>query len=59
MIVGLFALYRWDVPDRAEEAVMIEPPDPFERGEFDILDPLPGTPMAGQLSFVEADNRFR
>ena len=59
MIIGLFVLYRWDIPDRAEEAVMIKPPHPSERGQFDVLDPLPRTPVADQLRLVEADDRFR
>jgi len=41
-IVGLSAPYRRDLPDRAEEAVMLERPGPFERGGLAILGPLQG-----------------
>jgi len=38
-----FELGRWDMAEGSEQAVIVEPPDPFEGGEFDIFDPGPWT----------------
>ena len=40
----------------SEQAVVVEPPDPFEGGEFDVLDPRPGTAGVDELGLVEADD---
>jgi hypothetical protein len=34
----LLVLHRWDVAEWLQEAVVIEPPDPFERGELHVFE---------------------
>lgn len=36
---------RRDVADRVQQAVVVEPPNPFERGEFDVLQRAPRPPQ--------------
>ncbi|MEJ2238084.1 MAG: hypothetical protein P8X82_07285 [Gemmatimonadales bacterium] len=40
-IIGLLVLGGRDVAERAEQAVVVEPPDPLEGGEFDVFKPGP------------------
>ena len=40
-MVLLFELCRWDVADRLEQAPVVEPVDPFERRELDVIEVLP------------------
>ena len=47
-------LGRRDIADRFEQAVVVEPGYPFERGQFDRLLGFPWRPSADQLSFVKA-----
>ena len=46
-----------DVADGLEQAAMVEPVDPFERGQFDSLAGLPG-PAVDHLGFVQAIDRL-
>jgi len=51
-------LCRWDVADRFEEAAMVEPVDPFERRELDVVEVLSGALLADQLGLEEDDHRL-
>lgn len=55
-IVRLLKLRRWDVADRLEQTTVVEPVDPFQRGELDLLGALPGPFVADDLGLVEADD---
>ncbi len=35
------------------QALVVVPPDPFERGEFDCFDAVPGLATMDQFGFVE------
>ena len=56
--VLLFELGWWDVAEGTEQAVVVEPPHPSERGECDIFDPGPGTSGVDELSLVEPADRL-
>ena len=51
MVVGLG---RRQVADRFEEALMVEPGHPFQRGQFQRLQRLPGGTPVDQLGLVQA-----
>ena len=53
MVVGL-GLSRGQVADRFEEALMVEPGYPFQRGQFQRLQRLPGGTPVDQLGLVQA-----
>jgi hypothetical protein len=57
-IVLLLELCRRDVADGLEQAAMVEPVDPFERRELDVVEVLPGPLLTGQLGLEEADHRL-
>src|SRR4051794_13753103 len=57
-IVGGLGLGGRDVPDRLEEAAVIEPVDPFEGGELDGFEATPGAAPMDHLGFVEAVDGF-
>src|SRR3954449_9157123 len=57
-IVGGLGLGGRDVPDRLEEAAVVEPVDPFEGGELDRFEAAPGAAPMDQLGFVEAVDGF-
>ena len=40
---------------RLEEAMVIEPPDPFEGGEFDVFEVAPRTTWTNKLGFSAPD----
>ena len=42
LIVHLFDLRRWDVTDRTREPLVLKPGHPVKRGEFHIIESLPG-----------------
>src|SRR5690606_30678642 len=58
MVVRLLELRRGNMSDGPEEAVVVEPPDPFEGGELDILDRAPRPPAADDLGLEETDDRL-
>ena len=47
-----------DVPDRLEQAAVVEPVDPFEGGIFDGLEVAPRPTTVDDLSFEEAVDRL-
>jgi len=49
-------LDRRHVADRSEQALVVEPPDPAQGGEFKVLHSLPSTLMPDQLRLVESDD---
>jgi len=55
-IVRLFELRRWHVAERLEESRVVEPVDPFEGRELDLLEALPGPLVSDDLGLVEADD---
>src|SRR3954453_8434554 len=57
-IVGGLGLGGRDVPDRLEEAAVVEPVGPFESGELDRFEAAPGAAPMDQLGFVEAVDGF-
>ena len=57
-MILLFELSRRDVAEGAEEPMCVEPPDPFECGEFDILDPGPRTAWVDEFGLVKPDDRL-
>ena len=44
-----FVLDRGNVADRFQKAMVVEPPDPLEGGELDILDVAPRTSFSDDL----------
>src|SRR5690606_1559643 len=58
LIESLLVLSRWNITDRLKKALVIEPPDPFERGELDVFESSPRPPLADHFRFVEANHRF-
>jgi len=57
-MVLLFEFDRWDVADRLEQAPVVEPVDPFERRELDVIEVLPRSLLADQFGLEEADHRL-
>ncbi len=57
-IVLGFKLGRRDVPYRFEESTVVEPVDPRQRRQFDILKTLPGTPTTDDLGLEQPDHRL-
>jgi hypothetical protein len=57
LIVVRLGFGRWDVPDRPQQALVVEPVDPLERGQFDVLQILPGTAV-NDFCLVETVDRF-
>src|SRR5690606_16736754 len=43
---------RRDIPDRSQEAVMVEPVHPLQRGQFHRLPGVPRSPTMNQFGFV-------
>ncbi len=43
---------------RLEEAMVIQPPDPFEGGEFDVFEVAPRTTWTNKLGLVEPNDRL-
>ena len=54
----LFGLGRGNIPDGLQQAVVIEPLHPFERGPFDGFPALPRRAAMDQLDLVEATDRL-
>ena len=54
----LLVLHGRQVADGAQQAVVIEPPDPFQGGEFYVVESSPGTMLPDHLSLVQPDERF-
>lgn len=58
MVVVGFELDGWDVPERAVKPGLVEPDDPSEGGQFDVVDAAPWSPVADQLVLVQRVDRF-
>ncbi len=57
-VVAVFEL-RWrDAAEFVEEAAVVEPVDPFEGGEFEVVEAAPGACVADEFGLVESDDRF-
>jgi hypothetical protein len=54
-VVLFLELDRWDVVEGAVEPVVVEPVDPGQRREFEVLDGAPGSVGPDVLELVEPD----
>jgi hypothetical protein len=57
-VVDLFELGRRDLAVGFEEALVVEPVDPFEGGVLDVLEAAPRSSVADQFGLVEPDDRL-
>ena len=57
IVVG-FSFCRRDVADGSEQAVIVEPVDPFQRGVFDSLERSPRATPVDDLGLVKAVDRL-
>ena len=57
-IVARLGLGGWDISDRLEEAVVIEPMDPREGGEFHGFEVVPRSTAVDQFGFEQAVDRL-
>lgn len=55
-VVGVFELCWRDVPEVAEEAVVVEPIDPFEGSEFEVIEALAGPLVVDQFGLVAPEH---
>src|SRR6266542_2241630 len=53
-----FILRRGKIPQWFQQAMRVEPGDPFERGEFDVFETPPRAAPANDLGLEETDHRF-
>ena len=58
-VIICLSLGGGDIADGFEEAVVVEPIDPGEGREFNLLDAFPGAAAMNDLGFVEAIHGFR
>jgi hypothetical protein len=58
-VVGGFRLGGWDVADGLEQTPVVEPIDPFKRGELYRLERAPRTTSVDHLGLEQADDGFR
>lgn len=56
-MIGLL-LGGWDHPDGFEQAAVVEPVDPLEHGELDVVDVTPRTVSADDLGLEQSDDRL-
>ena len=47
-----------DAAEFVEQAAVVEPVDPFEGGEFEVVEAPPGAFVADQFGLVEPEDRF-
>jgi hypothetical protein len=57
-IVARFGFGRWNVSDRLQQPLVVEPVDPLERGELDRLEFAPRPSSPDDLGFVESVDRL-
>src|SRR5947209_8723653 len=57
-VVGVLELGRRDVAEEAVQAGGVEPMDPAEGGQLDLVDVAPGSLPPDQLGLVEPVHRF-
>ena len=53
-VVAFLSFGWWDVADRLQQPSVVEPVDPFQRGELDGFKRPPGSAPVDELSLVEA-----
>jgi hypothetical protein len=58
LIVDLLELDRWNVSDRTEQPTVVEPFNPRQRRELDLLDVPPRSLAANELGLVETADRL-
>jgi hypothetical protein len=58
IVGGVLDLGRGVHVELAVEPAVVPPPDPFERGELDLLDGAPRAALADQLGLVEPVGRL-
>ena len=57
VVVG-FELGGWDAAVVFEEATVVEPVNPFEGGELEVVESAPWSFVADELGLVEPVDRF-
>ncbi len=57
-VTGRFVLRGRDVANCAKEPAVVEPVDPLQRGELEVIAAAPGTTAVDQLRLVEPDHRL-
>jgi hypothetical protein len=57
-IIVRFGLGRRNVPDRLQQSLVVEPVDPFERGELDCLEIAPWSAPPDDLGLIEPIDRL-
>ena len=55
-VVVLFELGGWDPAELVEESPVVEPVDPFEGGQLEVVEPAPWASVADQFGLVETDD---
>jgi hypothetical protein len=58
-VVEVFELCWQDVAEFTEEAAVVEPVDPLEGGEFEVVDTPPRALVSNQFCLVETEQRHR
>lgn len=58
-IIVFFRFGRRNIADRLQQAMVIEPRNPFQRGQFDGCLGFPGAAPMNQFSLVQAIDGFR
>ena len=53
-----FELGGWDAAEVVEDASVVEPVDPFERREFEVIEPAPRSLAPDEFGLVEAVHRL-
>jgi len=57
-VVAGFMFCGWEVGERAVQAALVPPPDPRQRGEFDLAGGAPRAAWADQLGLVQRVDRL-
>ena len=58
-IVTRFGLGRRNISDRLQQSPVVEPVDPFQRGELNLFNVSPRSPAPDHLGFVKTVDRLR
>ena len=57
MVVG-FVFGWWDVSDRLQDSLVVEPVDPFQGDVFDVVESFPWSFAADEFGLVETVDRL-
>jgi hypothetical protein len=57
-VIGSLQIDRWDVAAVFVEAAVVEPVDPFDSGQLDLIDGAPRLAGLDQFGFVQAVDGF-